>query len=90
MGVKLREHRSTSLLQQCLTRSTHADLLQVFILDVIKVGQAGHVEVVSDLQEVLLQLHFHQQLHQPFCSLLTLHATAQFLQVTRTHTENNY
>lgn len=63
-----------------LTGPTHADLLQVFILDVVEVRQPRDVQVVPDPQEVLLQLHLHQQLQQPFCAFLALHATAQFLQ----------
>lgn len=58
------------------TRPAHADLLQVLILDVLKVGQAGNVEVVTEPQEVLLQLHLGQQLQQPACALLWLHAAA--------------
>lgn len=63
-----------------LTRPTHANLLQVFILDVVEVRQPRDVQVVPDPQEVLLQLHLHQQLQQPFRAFLALHATAQFLQ----------
>lgn len=44
------------------TRPSHANLLQVLILDILKVGQAGNIEVVTEPQEVLLQLHLGQQL----------------------------
>ena len=30
------------------TRPAHANLLQVFILDVLKVGQAGNIEVIAE------------------------------------------
>ena len=39
------------------TGPAHADLLQVLVLDILKVGQAGDVEVVAEAQEVLLELH---------------------------------
>lgn len=65
-----------------LTGPPHADLLQVLVLDVVEVGESSHVEVVADTQEVLLQLHLHQQLQEPFCALLRLHATAQLLNNT--------
>lgn len=68
----------------CLTWSTHADLLQVFIFDVVEVRQARDVELVSDAFEVLLQLYLQQQLQQPFCSLLALHAAAQSLESKHT------
>lgn len=55
------------------TRASHADLLQVFILDVVEVGEPRDVELIADPQEVLLQLHIRQQLQQPLCPLLTLH-----------------
>lgn len=58
------------------TRPAHANLLQVLILDILKVGQAGNVEVVAEPQEILLQLHLGQQLQQPACALLRLHAAA--------------
>ena len=55
------------------TWASHADLLQVFILDVVEVGESCDVEVITDAQEVLLQLHICQQLQQPLRPLLTLH-----------------
>lgn len=58
------------------TRPAHANLLQVLILDILKVGQAGNIEVVAEPQEVLLQLHLGQQLQQPACTLFWLHAAA--------------
>lgn len=58
------------------TRPAHANLLQVLILDILKVGQAGNIEVIAEPQEVLLQLHLGQQLQQPACALLRLHAAA--------------
>lgn len=67
----------------CLTGSTQANFLQVLILDVVEVREPRDVEVVSDPLEVLLQLHLRQQLQQPFCSFLTLHATAQSLEDKR-------
>ena len=44
------------------TGPAHADLLQVLVLDILKVGQAGDVEVVAEAQEILLELHLGQQL----------------------------
>lgn len=58
------------------TRPAHANLLQVLILDILKVGQAGDVEIIAKPQEILLQLHLRQQLQQPTCALLWLHAAA--------------
>lgn len=58
------------------TGPAHANLLQVLILDILEVGQAGNIEVVAEPQEVLLQLHLRQQLQQPACALLRLHAAA--------------
>lgn len=58
------------------TRPAHANLLQVLVLDILKVGQAGNVEVIPEPQEVLLQLYLGQQLQQPARALLRLHAAA--------------
>lgn len=62
------------------TGPAHADLLQVFVLDVVEVWQARDVKIVPDEQEILLQLHLHQQLQEPLCAFFTLHTTAQLLE----------
>lgn len=59
------------------TRASHADLLQILIFDVLKVGEAGDIELIPDAQKVLLQLQLGEQLQQPVRALLCLHATAQ-------------
>lgn len=66
------------------TWATHANLLQVFILDVVKVWESSDVELIPDPQEVLLQLDVGEQLQQPLSPLLTLHLKTQ-TQITMNH-----
>ena len=69
------------------TGPAHADLLQVFVLDVVKVGEPRDVELIADPQEVLLQLHVTQQLSQPIGALLAL----QLVHTHRhTHVDTHY
>lgn len=48
-----------------LTRFADPYLLQVRVLDVVKVLDAGDVQAISDTQVELLQLDFSQELVQP-------------------------
>jgi hypothetical protein len=43
-----------SLPQPPLARPAHANLFQVLVLNILKVGKAGNIEVITESQEVLL------------------------------------
>lgn len=59
-----------------LTRFTDSYLLQVRLLDVGEVLNAGDVETISDAQVELLQLDVSQELVQPLSVLVHQHDPA--------------
>lgn len=59
-----------------LTRFADSNLLQVRLLHVWKVFNAGDVEPISDAQVELLQLHIAQQLVEPLSVLVHQHDLA--------------
>ena len=61
------------------TGPAHADLLQVLVLDILKVGQAGDVEVVAEAQEILLELHLERLLKTSRLTNISLIASTTLL-----------
>lgn len=82
------EYSAEVSLASWLTRFADPDLLQIGLLDVGEVLQAGDVEAISDPQVELLQLDFGKELIEPL-SVLVHHHVPAHLSLCKPQEDNN-